>query len=96
MKKVVIVENIKTIREGIKILINRFSSFECDESFEDFSLFKENIPELKPEILLIDFQHKGISIIDEIKALQIYGVYGCMGGSEEPIVNKKEPEKMQI
>ena len=70
MKKVVIVENIKTIREGIKILVNRFSSFTCEESFEDFSQFKSVIPTLKSDILLIDFQHKGISIIDEIRELK--------------------------
>lgn len=70
MKKVVIVENIKTIREGIKILVNRFSNFNCKESFEDFNDFKEVAPELKPDILLIDFQHKGIKIIDEIRELK--------------------------
>ena len=71
MKKVVIVENIKTIREGIKILINRFSIFECDHSFQSFQEYFENFNPNETDILLIDFQQKGVAIIDEIRRLKI-------------------------
>lgn len=70
MKKVVIVENIRTIREGIKILINRFSKFECEYSFESFDEYYGNSKLIETDILLIDFQHKGISIIDEIRKIK--------------------------
>ncbi len=71
MKKVVIVENIKTIREGIKILINRFSKFECDHSFQNFHEYFEKFNPIETDILLIDFQQKEIVIIDEIRRLKI-------------------------
>jgi DNA-binding NarL/FixJ family response regulator len=70
MKKVVIVEKNKTIREGIKILINRFSELECVDTFESFSLFKITLKEIKPDILLIDVLCEGVSIIDEIRKLK--------------------------
>ena len=70
MKKVVIVENIKTIREGIKILINRFSDFECDHSFQSFEEYYDKLNLIETDILLVDFQQKGIAIIDEIRKLK--------------------------
>lgn len=70
MKKVVIVENIKTIREGIKILINRFSNFECVHSFQSIEEYYSNLNLIETDILLIDFQHNGIAIIDEIRKLK--------------------------
>ncbi|MCB9205983.1 MAG: response regulator transcription factor [Ignavibacteriales bacterium] len=71
MKKIVIVEKIKNIREGIKILINRFSDYDCSYTFENLNDFKEEIDNIKPNVLLIDLEHKGISVIDEIKQLKL-------------------------
>jgi DNA-binding NarL/FixJ family response regulator len=71
MKSIVIVEQVKTIREGIKILINRFSDYECTTAFEDFQLFKENLKSLNSDILLVDIDYKGIVIEEEIKELKI-------------------------
>ena len=70
MQKVVIVEKIKTIREGIKIFINRFSDFECNDSYSDYFQFKEKLFQLNPDILLIDVNFHGISILDEISYLK--------------------------
>jgi len=70
MKKVVIVENIKTIREGIKILINRFSNFECINSYQNFDEYYTNFNLIETDILLIDFQNNGKTIIDEIRRLK--------------------------
>ena len=70
MKNVVIVERIKTIREGIKILINRSSNFDCSDTFESLDLFKRFVPTLKPNILLIDLEYKDLSAIDNIKKLK--------------------------
>lgn len=70
MKNVVIVEKIKTIREGIKILINRFSNFDCDDTFESLNLFNRFVHTLKPNILLVDLEYKDLSVIDNIKKLK--------------------------
>ena len=70
MKNVVIVEKIKTIRDGIKILTNRFSNFECVHSFKSIEEYNASLDLVKTDVLLLDFQHKGISIIDEIRKLK--------------------------
>ena len=70
MQRIVIVEKIKTIREGIKILINRFSDFECKDSFSDYSEFKRSLLDIKPDILLLDIHYSDISILDEITDLK--------------------------
>ena len=71
MKKVVIVEKISTIREGIKILINRFSNHECEHTFADFIVFKKDTGIISADILLIDIEYKGICIADEIRKLKM-------------------------
>jgi len=70
MKKVVIVENIKTIREGIKIFINRFSELNCIESFSEYNQLQKDIEKINPDILLIDLHCKNIQILDEIRKLK--------------------------
>ena len=71
MKKVVIVEKVKTIREGIRILINRFSELECNETFENFSDFKNKINKLEVDILLMDLQCDCSSTLSEINTLKL-------------------------
>lgn len=71
MKKVVIVEKIKTIREGIRILINRFSTLECEETFDNFTDFKNKINKLEVDILLMDLQCNCSSILSEINTLKL-------------------------
>ena len=70
MKNVVIVERIKTIREGIKILINRFSDLDCLHSFESFDVFIKNIHKTNPTILLIDLENNKLSMISKIRNLK--------------------------
>ena len=64
MPKIVIIEKIKNIREGIKIFINIFSEFECSDSFSEYNQFKKKLNEINPDILLIDINHSYISILD--------------------------------
>ena len=71
MKNVVVVEKIKTIRNGIKILINSFSSFESVHSFESLDQFNSSLDSIETDVLLLDFQQKGTSIVDEIRKLKI-------------------------
>lgn len=70
MKKLVIVESIKTIREGFKILINRFSEHECLETFDNYEKFKNGIKKINPDVLLINLDSKNKSVIDEIRLLK--------------------------
>ena len=71
MKKVVIVEKVKTIREGIRILINRFSELECVETFDNFTDFKNKINKLEVDILLMDLQCDSNSVLSEINTLKL-------------------------
>lgn len=70
MKKVVIVEKVKTIREGVRILINRFSELECTETFNNLEEFKNNANNLDVDILLIDIQSDCSSVLSEIYNLK--------------------------
>jgi DNA-binding NarL/FixJ family response regulator len=70
MKKVVIVEKVKNIRDGIKILINRFSDLICEESFDSFESLHENINQIDADILLVQSELKGNSFINKIKDLK--------------------------
>jgi len=71
MKKVVIVEKVKNIREGIRILINRFSNLECVGTYEHFKNFLEEIEIVQPEILLLDFDDKNQNILGNIRELKL-------------------------
>ena len=70
MKKVVIVEKVKNIRDGIKILINRFSKLDCQETFGDLVDLRKNIDQINPDILLIQLEIKDCSILDEVRELR--------------------------
>ncbi|MCP5060982.1 MAG: response regulator transcription factor [Ignavibacteriae bacterium] len=69
MKKVIIVEDIKTIREGLKDLIDTSKNLQCIQTFENFEKLQSDIANLNPDILLIDLDLPGISGIDGIKKL---------------------------
>lgn len=69
MTNIVIVEDVKTIREGIKTLIDVSEGLNCIgsyEKFEDFIYAHENN---MPDVLLVDLNLPGISGIDGIKKL---------------------------
>lgn len=70
MQKVVVVEKIKTIREGIKIFLDRFSNFECVASYSDFETFRDELSTTLPDIVLIDQNHKTIPVLEEISNLK--------------------------
>jgi DNA-binding NarL/FixJ family response regulator len=71
MKKVVIIENVKTIREGLRSLINESENLNCIKTFETFEQFENNFIEINFDILLInlDIQDSlGIEVIKKIKS----------------------------
>lgn len=70
MKKVVIVEDVKNIREGLKTLIDTSATFKCIATFENFEKFEKNLKNLNPDIILIDLDLPGISGIEGIEKLK--------------------------
>ena len=69
MTNIVIVEDVKTIREGIKTLIDVSDGLNCIGSFEKFEDFIDTHHEKMPDVLLVDLNLPGISGIDGIKKL---------------------------
>lgn len=70
MKTVVIVEDVKNIREGLKTLIDTSPSLKCIATFENFKSFEEKINGLNTDIILIDLGLPDISGVDGIKKIK--------------------------
>src|SRR3989339_2064382 len=72
MIKIVVVEDNKTIREGLKLLIDRADGFSCLAAFSSSEVMLENIQKLNPDVLLIDLilpQMNGIDGKRRVKKL---------------------------
>ena len=69
MTNIVIVEDVKTIREGIKTLIDVSDGLSCIGSYEKFEDFINTHKENMPDVLLVDLNLPGISGIEGIKKL---------------------------
>jgi YesN/AraC family two-component response regulator len=54
MIKVVVVEDNKNIREGLKILIDGTENYTCPAVFEDCESMIKNIKKINPNVLLMD------------------------------------------
>ncbi|MBS1601726.1 MAG: response regulator transcription factor [Bacteroidetes bacterium] len=67
---VAIIEDDKTIREGIAELISAQKEIELIGSFEDAESFMKDIEKLRPDVALIDIElpgHSGISCVQYLK-----------------------------
>jgi DNA-binding NarL/FixJ family response regulator len=67
---VVIVEDIKEIREGLKLLIDGSSGFECHYAFSTAEEALKQIPALQPNVVLMDIHLPGMNGIECIKSLK--------------------------
>jgi len=70
MISVVIVEDIKEIREGLKLLIDNNAGFECVYTFSSAEEALIEIPKLNPKVVLMDIHLPGMTGIDCIKQLK--------------------------
>ena len=70
MISVAIVEDIKEIREGLKLLIDESEGFECHFSFSSAEDALVEIPNIKPDVVLMDIHLPGMSGIDCLKQLK--------------------------
>ncbi|MCB9219249.1 MAG: response regulator transcription factor [Ignavibacteriales bacterium] len=70
MINVIVVEDIKSIREGLVALIDGTPDYICKHSYDSCEkLFKE-LPSLNPDVILLDIQLKGMSGIEGIAKIK--------------------------
>lgn len=68
--KVSIVEDLPEVREGLSELIKSDKELLMLENFEDAESAAENLPDLQPDIVIMDINLPGMSGIDCIKQLK--------------------------
>lgn len=70
MISVIIVEDIKEIREGLKLLIDESDGFSCRDAFSTGEEALIEIPKIKPDVVLMDIHLPGINGIECVKQLR--------------------------
>lgn len=67
---VVIVEDVRDVREGLAILINGSPGFRCTRSFRTMEEALKGVVDARPQVVLTDLGLPGMSGIDGIRLLQ--------------------------
>ena len=70
MIRVVIIEDIKEIREGLQLLIDSSDGFSCQKTFTNAEEAIAELPALLPDVALMDINLPGISGIEAVKKLK--------------------------
>jgi len=70
MIHVVIIEDIKEIREGLQILIVSSDGFTCRKTFANAEQAIEELPSLYPDVALMDIHLPGINGIEAVRRLK--------------------------
>ncbi|HTB32467.1 MAG TPA: response regulator transcription factor [Bacteroidia bacterium] len=70
MIKVAIVEDVKEIREGLQWLINGHEGFSCTDTFENAEDALQKLPQLLPDVILMDINLPGINGVEAVKKLK--------------------------
>lgn len=71
MIRVVIIEDIKEIREGLQMLIDGSDGFVCAQSFATGEEALDKLPGLCPDVALMDINLPGINGIEVVRRLKI-------------------------
>jgi DNA-binding NarL/FixJ family response regulator len=67
---IVVVEDDRTVREGLQMLINSTEGFECQAAFASGENALEQIPQIQPDVVLMDIHLQGIDGIECIRKLK--------------------------
>lgn len=70
MITVAIVEDIKEIREGLRLLIDGSEGFSCNEMYRTAEEAINNLPSTHPDVVLMDIHLPGISGIEAVRILK--------------------------
>jgi len=70
MIKVVIIEDIKEIREGLQMLIDGSDGFMCARTFANAEDAIEQLPGISPDVALMDINLPGINGIEAVRKLK--------------------------
>lgn len=70
MIKVVIVEDIREIREGLQMLINGSEGFTCVRTFPNAEEALDQIPAIAPDVVLMDINLPGMNGIEAVRKLK--------------------------
>lgn len=71
MIKVIIVEDNKTIREGLTVLINATDGLKCVKNYSNCEDMLEDLMQVNPDLILMDIGLPGISGIEGIKRVKL-------------------------
>ena len=70
MIRVVIIEDIKEIREGLQMLIDGSDGYVCIQTFATGEEAVERLPSLYPDVVLMDIHLPGITGIEAVRLLK--------------------------
>ena len=70
MIRIIIVEDNKTIRDGLSLLINATDGLKCVAKYKDCESMLLDIKEDKPDLVLMDIGLPGMSGIEGIKKVK--------------------------
>lgn len=70
MIQVVIIEDIKEIREGLQMLIDSSDGFTCQQTFSSAEEAIEKLPAFAPDVALMDIHLPGINGIEAVRQLK--------------------------
>jgi DNA-binding NarL/FixJ family response regulator len=71
MIQVIIIEDIKEIREGLQLLIDSSEGFTCTKTFPSAESAIPDLPALRPDVVLMDINLPGINGIEAVRQLKI-------------------------
>jgi len=75
MIKVVIIEDIKEIREGLQMLIDGSDGFMCAQTYRNGEEALEKLPTICPDVALMDINLPGINGIEVVRRLKSQGCH---------------------
>lgn len=71
MIKVVIIEDVKEIREGLQMLIDGNEGFVCAQTFANAEDALDKLPGINPDVVLMDINLPGINGIEAVRRLKL-------------------------